>query len=189
MGYKFAIASGNWSNPLTWNDGVVPSSVDTVYSNSFTVVIDQNINVASLTNLTPLYYLQNQIIPLMTSNVSPSGLADATTNSSNAYLAFNGNKTDYWGSGIANTGILIYRFDTAKTIKRYSFSKGNYYSPKNFWYVTSCTTKPCFLAVVRQPGRPTNSIPEQPASLAKRSNIPNISSSTCSMWLGSPAQY
>jgi hypothetical protein len=137
MGYKFAIASGNWSNPLTWNDGVVPSSVDTVYSNSFTVVIDQNINVASLTNLTPLYYLQNQIIPLMTSNVSPSGLADATTNSSNAYLAFNGNRTNYWNSGIANTGILIYRFDTAKTIKRYSFSKGNYYSPKNWTFEAS----------------------------------------------------
>jgi hypothetical protein len=137
MGYKFAIASGNWSNPLTWNDGIVPSSGDTVYSNSFTVVIDQNINVASLTNNVPLYYLQNQIIPLMTSNVSPSGLADAATNSSNAYLAFNGNKTDYWSSGVVNSGTLSYKFDTTKTIRRYSFSKGNYYSPKNWTFESS----------------------------------------------------
>jgi hypothetical protein len=137
MGYKFAIASGNWSNSLTWNDGTLPSSGDTVYTNSFNVVIDQNINVASLSNLTPLYYLQNQAIPLMTSNVSPSGLADATTNSSNAYLAFNGNKSTFWNSGIANTGILIYRFDTTKTIKRYSFSKANYYSPKNWTFEAS----------------------------------------------------
>lgn len=137
MGYKFAIASGNWSNPLTWNDGVVPSSGDTVYSNSFTVVIDQNINVASLTNNVPLYYLQNQIIPLMKSNVSPSGLADAATNSSNAYLAFNGNKTDFWSSGIPHSGTLSYRFDTTKTIKRYSFTKANYYSPKNWTFEAS----------------------------------------------------
>ena len=137
MGYKFAIASSNWSNPLTWNDGIVPSSGDTVYSNSFTVVIDQNINVASLTNNLPLYYLQNQIIPLMTSNVSPSGLADAATNSSNAYLAFNGNKTDFWSSGIPHSGTLSYRFDTTKTIKRYSFSKANYYSPKNWTFEAS----------------------------------------------------
>ena len=137
MGYKFAIASGNWSSGSTWNDGTLPSSGDTVYSNSFTVVIDQNINVASLTNTVPLYYLQNQIIPLMVSNVSPSGFADATTNSSNAYLAFNGNKTDYWNSSVTNTGTLSYRFDTTKTIKRYSFSKAAYYSPKNWTFESS----------------------------------------------------
>lgn len=137
MATKFAIASGNWSSGSTWNDGTVPLSGDTVYANGFTVTVDQNITVASLTNLTPNYYLQNQVVPLMVSNVSPSGQADATTNSNNAYLAFNGNVNDSWNSGVVNTGIISYRFPTSKTIKRYSFYKTNYYSPKNWTFEAS----------------------------------------------------
>jgi hypothetical protein len=137
MATKFAIASGVWSSGSTWNDGTIPLSGDTVYANGFTVTIDQNITVASLNNILPNYYLQNQVIPLMTSNVSPNGLADASTNTNNAYLAFNGNVNDYWNSGISNTGIISYKFPIAKTIKRYSFYKTNYYSPRAFTFEAS----------------------------------------------------
>jgi hypothetical protein len=50
MATRYAIISGNWSNPLTWNGGTLPTSSDDVFSNGFTVTIDQNITVLSLRN-------------------------------------------------------------------------------------------------------------------------------------------
>lgn len=56
--YK-AVANGNWSNLATWQDNstgsfvastVLPGAADDVYSNAFTVTINQNITVASLRN-------------------------------------------------------------------------------------------------------------------------------------------
>jgi len=56
--YK-AVASGNWSNLAIWQDNssgsfvastVLPGAADDVYSNAFTVTIDQDITVASLRN-------------------------------------------------------------------------------------------------------------------------------------------
>lgn len=50
MALRYAVASGNWSNTATWDGGTLPTSADDVYSNTFTVTIDQNINVLSLRN-------------------------------------------------------------------------------------------------------------------------------------------
>lgn len=51
MANRYAIASGNWSNPLIW-DGLttVPSAADIVRPNGFNVTIDQNISVTALRN-------------------------------------------------------------------------------------------------------------------------------------------
>jgi hypothetical protein len=51
MANRYAIASGNWSNPLIW-DGLttVPSAADIVRPNGFAVTIDQNITVIALRN-------------------------------------------------------------------------------------------------------------------------------------------
>lgn len=49
MAIRYAVASGNWSAPATWDGGsTIPSSTDDVYSNNFTVTINQNITVNSL---------------------------------------------------------------------------------------------------------------------------------------------
>lgn len=48
MAIRYAVASGNWSSTATWNGGTLPTSADDVYANTFTVNIDQNINVLSL---------------------------------------------------------------------------------------------------------------------------------------------
>lgn len=55
-----AITNGNWSNLAIWEDdgsgsfsasSVLPSSGDIVYSNNYTVIINQNISVDQLTNV------------------------------------------------------------------------------------------------------------------------------------------
>lgn len=46
-----AVANGNWSNTATWDGGTLPGVGDDVYSNTFTVTIDQNITVLSISNM------------------------------------------------------------------------------------------------------------------------------------------
>ena len=50
MAIKYAVATGNWSSTATWNGGTLPATTDDVYSNTFTVTIDQNVQVLSLNN-------------------------------------------------------------------------------------------------------------------------------------------
>ena len=47
-----AVANGNWSNGATWGGGAVPPNGEghNIYSNNFTVTIDQNVDVALITN-------------------------------------------------------------------------------------------------------------------------------------------
>jgi hypothetical protein len=47
-----AVASGNWSAGATWGGGAVPPNGEghNIYSNNFTVTIDQDVNVALITN-------------------------------------------------------------------------------------------------------------------------------------------
>ena len=48
MAIRYAVATGNWSNPLTW-DGLVslPASGDTVVANGKIVTIDTNQNIGT----------------------------------------------------------------------------------------------------------------------------------------------
>jgi hypothetical protein len=51
MPVRFAVASGNWSSLATWNGGTTfPTTSDDVFTNNFTVTIDQNINISSISN-------------------------------------------------------------------------------------------------------------------------------------------
>ena len=51
MAIRYAIASGNWSNPAIWDGGVaIPTSADDVYANNFTVTINQDITAVTLRN-------------------------------------------------------------------------------------------------------------------------------------------
>ena len=40
MAVRYAVASGNWSNPATWNGGTLPGNGDDVYTDGKTVTID-----------------------------------------------------------------------------------------------------------------------------------------------------
>jgi hypothetical protein len=57
MAIIYATQSGNWSSPSTWVGGVVPTSVDDVFSNTRIITIDVDITAITLRN---------------TSNVSPA---------------------------------------------------------------------------------------------------------------------
>ena len=48
MAQRWAVATGNWSNPATWNGGTLPGATDDVYANNFTVTIDQDVTANSL---------------------------------------------------------------------------------------------------------------------------------------------
>ena len=51
MPVRYAVASGNWSSLATWNGGLtLPTASDDVFRNTYTVTIDQNINVSSISN-------------------------------------------------------------------------------------------------------------------------------------------
>lgn len=50
MAVRYAVATGNWSDTAIWNGGTLPTSADDVFSNNFTVTIDQDITVLSLRN-------------------------------------------------------------------------------------------------------------------------------------------
>jgi hypothetical protein len=126
MALRAAIASGNWSNPAIWNGGVLPAPGDVVASNGFTVTIDQNINVDSLTNAVTTI---TNVIPTMTSNTTPSGIASA----SNVYAS--SPSYEPWRAFInANTGNpylsgnltfwLAYEFTSPKIIDRYEIAMG-----------------------------------------------------------------
>jgi hypothetical protein len=50
MANRYAVATGNWSNPAIWDGGTLPQAGDVVRPNAFTVTIDQNITVTELRN-------------------------------------------------------------------------------------------------------------------------------------------
>jgi len=50
MAFRYAVASGNWSNTATWDGGTLPTAADDVFSNNFTVTIDGTFTVLSIRN-------------------------------------------------------------------------------------------------------------------------------------------
>lgn len=124
MALRVAVASGNWSNSATWYLGVKPTAGDIVAANGFTVTIDENINVDSLTNTTanPV-----SIIPLMTGATTPSGTVVASSQEPSTYVAwkaFDGNTAQFnsWNNNRSYTGVetLEYQFPTARIIVAYT---------------------------------------------------------------------
>lgn len=127
MALRVAVANGNWSNTTTWNGGVLPTVEDVVASNNFTVTIDQNINVDTLTNTA----ITNPVITAaMTSNTTPSGIVSASsfyTSSYEPWRAFN-QTTGEWVSD-SPTAWLSYEFTTPRIVKLYQMLPPGFIAP------------------------------------------------------------
>jgi hypothetical protein len=138
MAVRFAVASGNWSNPAIWDNGAVPVDGDDVYANGFTITIDQNINVLKFTNRQSPARVPALATAQMTSDSTPSGVAFASSFRAgfNPYFAFDLNTGTSWQSNTNFTGILGYQFPTAKTIKQYLFltTAGGQYNPYDWTF-------------------------------------------------------
>jgi hypothetical protein len=144
MAIRFARQAGNWSDPLTWDDGLtIPTTGDEVYLNNYNITIDQDVTTGFISNsITPIGVPLDPI-PDMTSNTSPVGVgqAFATQNNITAWKAFRKGlntvslASDGW-TGSTMTGQLGFQFDTSKIIKRYSWynnqSAGN--RPKSWTF-------------------------------------------------------
>ena len=103
MAVRYAVATGNWSSTSTWNGGTLPTSSDDVYSNGFTVTIDQNITVLSISNAAQSpavagggFNLNNSI----TINCTGSGITNANT----TCITFGGTGTSYINANITLNG-------------------------------------------------------------------------------------
>jgi hypothetical protein len=129
MAIRFARQAGNWSDPLTWDDGLtIPTTGDEVYLNGYNVTVDQDVTTSFISNsITPIGVPLDPI-PDMTSNTSPVGVgqAFATQNNITAWKVFRKGlntfspSTDQW-VGAVNGGQIGYQFDTPKSIQRYAW--------------------------------------------------------------------
>jgi parallel beta-helix repeat protein len=121
MGLRVAVANGNWSNPSTWEGGILPTATDVAATNGFVVNIDQDITVEGLTNLA--HY--PSAIPPMVDNDFPGGVVTTSGTfdpSYDSWKAFNFS-TDTFQSWIHTNGVvagwLAYEFKIPKVINKY----------------------------------------------------------------------
>jgi hypothetical protein len=135
MALRVAVANGNWSNPATWNNGVLPVTGDVVASNNFTVTIDQNINVELLTNTSQLSF---GAVPKMTSNTTPEGIADQSSTYGSGDLAWRAFAQNFptigWRSSVTPSWIS-YQFVSLRIITSYYFTnyQANYAGNPKDW--------------------------------------------------------
>jgi len=137
MALRVAVATGNWSNPSTWYLGVKPTVGDIVASNGFTVTIDENVTVDSITNTVQL---PTSIIPLMTSGTTPSGVASANNYFQNSfayapYKAFDRSSAEASNNWLTDGVVplwLEYQFSSPKVIVVYSIET-SYTNLPNTW--------------------------------------------------------
>jgi hypothetical protein len=117
MGLKVAVANGNWSSTSTWYGGLLPLAGDVVASNGFTVTIDQNVNVDSITNTAQSI---STATAAMTGYSTPVGyLVEASNNYEPSYQAFDRNGVvRAWVQGSMPVWIS-YTFPTVTIINSY----------------------------------------------------------------------
>jgi len=103
MANVYAVKTGNWSDTTVWNTGALPTSADDVYSNNFTVTIDQNVTVLSIRNESATSITAGGGFILngsVTVNCTGLGIRNANT----TCITFSSTGTSYINSTITNNG-------------------------------------------------------------------------------------
>lgn len=121
-----AIKDGDWSDPSVWHANRVPQPSDSVYSNGFTVDIDIDATVKTLTNEESY---GTSAVPIMTNYTTPEGVVSASNQYDNinyqAFRAFDGTVKNSYNHWIGKAGRVLpewlqYEFSSPKTIVAYS---------------------------------------------------------------------
>jgi hypothetical protein len=120
----FAVKSGDFSDPTVWDTGVVPIGSEDAYANGFTIQITGTVNIGRVRNDASNVYFINTAIPIMTSNSTPSGQINVTSQRTGGegWRAFDRNLSTAWQTpDYVSNGTLTYRFPAGspKVIKRY----------------------------------------------------------------------
>jgi hypothetical protein len=112
MANRYAVASGNWSNPAIWDGGTLPTSSDVVRPNSFTVDVDISVTILEIRN--------NALAP---------SVAGGTFRPNNTVI-INSTNGIYSGSNISPITFNLSTGNSA-TIIGNSISSGNLFPPIN----------------------------------------------------------
>jgi len=136
MANVFAIKSGNWNDNTVWDSLIIPTSSDYVFTNGYTVTIDTDVDVNQLRNGSNNGQLPNMIVPVMTSNTTPSGVASASANNTTAFNAFNG--IGWYPATSIFT--LQYNFPSPVIIKKYRVVSTYNNAPKTWTFQGYNTT-------------------------------------------------
>jgi hypothetical protein len=131
----YAITNGNWSAGATWNTGVVPTSVDDVFTNNFTVNMDVNATVLSLRNTASTPIVAGGSFNFNTAGVTVSATSTSASLSAGAtnlitVTATTGTVTLSLGSAvtglnIASTQIFNYTGNCNFTLNGIRFTGGS----------------------------------------------------------------
>ena len=137
MGFVYAKNNGNWSDTTTWAGGILPVTGDEVYTNGYTVDMDQDVDLLLISNDIAAIGVPRCDIPRMTSTSLPSGsvISSGDVIGNEDYRIFDKEIITLWRSTIINGGWIGYVFPTAKTIKQYSFlALSTTYGPEDWTF-------------------------------------------------------
>lgn len=115
-GLRVAVASGNWSSPSTWDGGYKPVAGDTVASNNYTITIDENFTIKTLTNSA---FGLISAIPILSSNTAQLLVSNFD---GSAWQAFDGNGSSYNYGTISGNTYLGYNFITPVVLNKYNIT-------------------------------------------------------------------
>lgn len=130
MANVYAVKTGNWSDITLWNTGALPTSADDVFSNTYTVTIDQDVTVLSIRNTAASPIVAGGGFILnggLTINCTGIGL----TNGNTTCLTYSSTGVSYINSNITNNGsahcLLINSTGTLYIVGTISTNLGKYF--------------------------------------------------------------
>ena len=136
MGQRFAVKSGNWSDPTVWDNGQVPGMGDRVFANANTITIDQDIVIDTLSTDYPQHYLPDTSTAYLTDSTSSVSSSGYYSTGYEAWRAFSDPyRNTGWRSNTTVTGWLSYDFNSTRVIKRYYIRKNtSIYGPRSWTF-------------------------------------------------------
>ena len=138
--FRTPVQDGNWSDPNTWNDGIIPEENDVVCLNTKNIIIDTDVNVYQIRD-DAQNYLNYNSFSYLTSNTEPEGIADGSDTDQfyNNWLPFSNTNTydNYPYPSYANPRWWTYEYPNQEpiVISEYRFngySSNHQFNPRDW---------------------------------------------------------